>query len=281
MLITPDAASVTPATATTAVRRLNDSSKTRVGPILGGLTAESTLDPQWLRRLLDLATGPGPHPWHEQDLSVAATDRFHAPISGAKTPKEKGLYPPVALLSWLIRNFPMRETAVSGEDEVARKRKALARREPAVIAEGLRELRRTGGARGWHVLEGPTYPDGYFITPDALIVIEGKRTETGMTTDTTWMPGRHQMLRHLDAAWEIRGDRVVYGLAIVECPRGELAVPEKWAAAARATQEETAVAGSLPHRGPEEQAGIRDSFLGMTTWAQVVSTFGLPASLLG
>lgn len=262
----------------TPIRRPHDSSRTRVGRILGALSADATGDPQWLRRLLDLATGPGVHPWQTQDLTV--TDRFHHPPPGATSPTERGLQPPVALLSWLIRNFPLPESAVVGDDEVAIKRQALARRNPAVIAEGITALRQRGATKGWQVLEGPTYPDALFVTPDTLVVVEGKRTERTTTTETKWMPGRHQVLRHLDAAWEIRGHRAVYGLMIVESHGGSSAVPDQWATAAEKTRGDTAVAGSLPHRGPAEQAGIRDAFIGVTTWAEVVSAFSLPASLL-
>lgn len=262
----------------TELRRPFDSSRTRVGPILGGLSEESAQDPLWLRRPLDLAAGPGEHPWQAQDLRVL--ERYHHPAPGATEPGERGLHPPVALLSWLIRNFPNAESGLVGDDAVAMKRTGLAARDPAVIAEGLAALRRSGIARGWHVLEGPTYPDAYFVTPDALIVVERKRTERGVTTATTWMPGRHQMLRHLDAAWEVRGDRTVYGLFIVEASPATMEVPDVWVSAAAADRDDDAIRTSLPHRGPVEQAGIRDACIGVTTWAQVVDTFGLPRALL-
>ncbi|WP_309670201.1 hypothetical protein [Gemmatimonas sp.] len=261
-----------------AARRLKDSSRTRVGPILGALSIDSTGDANWLRRLLDLAAKPGTTPWDAQDLTVL--QRHHHPAPGATKPTERGLQPPVSLLSWLLRNFPVAEHTIRGDDRVASKRRALARRDPDTISEGLSELRRAGGARGWQVLEGPTYPDAYFVTPDALVVVEGKRTERTVTTSTSWMPGRHQMLRHLDAAWEIRGARAVYGLMIVESARGSVAVPDLWANAALATTSDEAVRASLPHRGPTEQEGIAGAFVGVTTWAQIVLTFGLPAEVL-
>jgi len=154
-------------------------------------------------------------------------ERYHHPPPGAKAATERGLHPPIALLSWLIRNFPLPEAKVAGTNQIAVKRRALARRDPSVIADGLQALRRGGVAKGWHVLEKPTYPDAEFVTPHAVVVVEGKRTERTTTTDTTWMPGRHQMLRHLDAAWEMRGSREVYGLMIVESPPGSEAVPDQ------------------------------------------------------
>lgn len=277
MPTTPDAAPIS-AARRTAAKRLNDSSKTRVGPILGALTEESTGDRQWLRRLLGLAAGAGPHPWDVQDLEVLS--RHHAPTSDDDPTRERGLHPPVALLSWLIRNLPVPVEMIPGDGPAADHRRALARRDPAKIAEALAALRRGGTGRGWHVLEGPSYPDGYFETTDALVVVEGKRAERSITTDTKWMPQRNQMLRHLDAAFEIAGRRAVYGLMIVEGSPGSTAVPETWQVAAEITRQDPAVWRSLPHRGPEERDAIRDSFLGVTTWARVVDAFGLPPALL-
>lgn len=259
-------------------RRQYDSSRTRVGPVFGALSADTTRDPQWVRRLLSLAAGPGNHPWDHQNLQVL--ERFHHPAPGAEAPSERGLRPPVSLLSWLIRNIPVPESAISGEADVAENRRALARRDPGKIADALNALRKAGGGKGWHVLEGPTSPDVYLVTPDALIVVEGKRTEPGPTRGTEWMPGRHQMFRHIDAAWEIRGNRAVYGLFVVEGVEGGVAVPPVWAAAATETRSETAVTSSLPHRSAEEQQGIRDAFVGVTTWRALVNEFGLPSGTL-
>ena len=118
------------------------------------------------------------------------------------------------------------------------------------------------------------------MTPDALVVIEGKRTETGPTTSTTWMPVRHQMLRHMDAAWEVRGDRRVYGLFIVEAMRGSNTVPAHWVQAAEDTLAPAAVSGSLPHRSPAEREGIVQGFLGGTTWQAVCVEFGVDPTIL-
>jgi len=84
----------------TAVRRPFDSSRTRVGPILGGLSEASAQDPQWLRRLLDLAAGPGEHHWQAQNLTTPSLPPSDFLYDGAG---RAGMHPPVALLSWLIR----------------------------------------------------------------------------------------------------------------------------------------------------------------------------------
>jgi hypothetical protein len=169
-----------------------------------------------------------------------------------------------------------------GADVVAGNRRKLLAKDTKAIEEALLMLRTKGTRKGWHILEGPTYPDAFLITPDALIVVEGKRTEAGPTLDTSWMSGRHQMLRHLDAAWEIRGARSVYGILIVEAKKetDSIAVPPLWETAAADITSPEALASSLPHRGPEEQTGIARSFVGVTTWQAVCHSFRISEKVL-
>ena len=86
-------------------------------------------------------------------------------------------------------------------------------------------------------------------------MVEGKRTEPTTTTDTTWLTGRHQIWRHLDAAWEIRGRRAVYGFFIVESEAdGSLA--EHWSTDTAACLAPDALRTSFPHRSSAEVEAI-------------------------
>ena len=251
---------------------IRNSSRTRVAPVFNALLADG--GPEWVSRLLDLVArdSSGVPRWRGLDLSVC--DHAWDP--------ERPLDPPVALLSWLVRNIePRHDGRISGSAEAVERRAALLRREPSVVRDALRELRRPS-RNGWHIFEGPTCPDAFIVTPDALIVVEGKRTEPEPTTYTEWMPVRHQMLRHIDAAWEVRGRRSVYGFFVVEADPMEdpIRVPNKWKAFVERTRSPDVVARSLPHRGPEEQQGIVDAFIGATTWQRVVGEFGLRTELL-
>src|SRR3954462_8119530 len=133
-------------------------------------------------------------------------------LEGYWEPREKCLDPPVSLLSWLIRNAPTLATGLSLEGLRAN----LMRGDSDAFENALTALRSGREVRAWYIFEGPTCPDVFLITPDALVVIEGKRTELTATVKTTWLSGRHQIWRHIDAAWEIRGRRDVYGFFIVE-----------------------------------------------------------------
>ncbi len=190
--------------------------------------------------------------------------------------------PPTSLLAWLVENVKCPTTNDAwGEGEARRKREALVRGDRAVVAEALARLKAGPRERDWAVLEGASQPDVFLATDEVMVVIEGKRTELGPTTKTTWMPVRHQMLRHLDAAWEIKGSRAVYGFFIVEAdcePPGD--IPPVWQDFAKATVSTGALAGSLPHRKPEEQGRIAEAFLGVTTWPAVCARFDIPREVL-
>jgi hypothetical protein len=57
-------------------------------------------------------------------------------------------------------------------------------------------------------------------------------------------------------------------------------VPERWIQAAAATLSENAVKDSLPHRSTDEQAGIAEAFVGITTWQAIVAEFGIDTGVL-
>lgn len=180
--------------------------------------------------------------------------------------------PPRALLEWLVENV--------GSDvlESAReKRRLLGERDEATIAEALQLVASHDHAylsRAWFLFEGPTSIDGYLETDDAIVVIEGKRTERVPTTKTKWMPVRHQMLRNLDAVWDLRGEKRVCGFFVVggdDDPH----VPDEWEDFARDTVSTKAIEGSLPHRDEDERRRIAAAFLGVTTWGRICSEFGI------
>jgi hypothetical protein len=157
--------------------------------------------------------------------------------------------------------------------DVKKYRQRLATGDPKTIEDALRLLRTEGASRAWYIFEGPTYPDVYLVARDALVVIEGKRTEPGPTVNTKWLSGRHQIWRHLDAAWELRARRAVYGLFIVESNSTDGSVPEVWRKAGQECPHLSALLASLPHRSAEEVIAISRCYLGVTTWRKVCERF--------
>lgn len=242
-----------------------DSSRTRVAPVFQSLSG-------WVPRLLALATHgpPDADGFDSLDLFPAAVDFGD---------RERRIPAPKSLLEWLVRNVKAREQDPDTSGEARENRAALFRRDAAAIDAALERLSAGQLSRGWHVFEGPTAPDVYIESRDAIIVIEGKRTEAGPTIDTEWVEGRHQMWRHIDAIWELRGDRRVFGLFIVE---GDNAgdVPGLWQKASTDTWSGAVIESSLPHRAAEEREQLRRCFLGVTTWQKVATEFNLSDTVL-
>ena len=190
----------------------------------------------------------------------------------------RALGPPASLLRWLVRNLKCLSSR-KREDVQPPQRRVLIEGDPERIAEGLERLE--GGARGraWYVMEGPSYPDAYLATSDLVVVIEGKRTEAGPTTSTTWMPVRLQILRHLDAAFEVAGPRALVGFFMVEGGE-DSALPEVWQEACAQTLDPELLEASLPHRTPEERERIAEAFLGAVTWQRAMAELGVPVGVL-
>jgi hypothetical protein len=252
-------------------RKVRDSSKTRVAPVFDAITARDRQG-AWVKEMLDIVSSETTvqSKWQSDDFTY---------VDGYWYPREQSLHPPLSLLSWLIRNLEHPANAFDGDAAVMTKRRKLLQRDPATVVEAI-NLLRWGVIRGWHILEGPTYPDAFIVTAGALVVAEGKRTEAGPTTNTTYMAGRHQMLRHLDAAWEIRGSRSVYGIMIVESDDATGRVPLAWLKAAADIKSSSVVQSSLPHRGPKEQEAIASAFVGITTWQRLCTVFSIDLNTL-
>ncbi|MGE3795552.1 MAG: hypothetical protein AB7I38_16735 [Dehalococcoidia bacterium] len=93
------------------------------------------------------------------------------------------------------------------------------------------------------------------------------------------MPVRHQMQRHMDAAYE-RFARPVVGLFAVEARAGTEEVPLAWQTWAREAVSDEVVRQSLPHRNPGERELISGGFAGVVTWQRIVDHFTLPPETL-
>lgn len=227
----------------------------------------------WLPRLLQL-------PEAGADIDLPPDIDYEIVASGWEScvpgKKETALDPPVSLLSWLIRNPRKPVSGTLSDDPVKReKRQEWIANSPERLMEALRLLRNNPQGDDWFLFEGPSQPDVYIETKNMIVVIEGKRTESKPTTSTKWMPGRHQMLRHLDCAWEVKGRKQVIGFFIVEGIGDTVDVPANWLNFSRQSISNRAVATSLPHRGPEERAAIAEAFKGVTTWQRVCSEFNI------
>lgn len=249
-----------------------NSSKTRVVPVFKQLLASDASGASWLPKLIALGSRadevpapPAPHRLIPQHPATWGQDECSLPA-------------PKALLKHLVQIVTPEQVNASGaKGETRTKREALARRDAATLKEAVAHIDAGHLGRKWWVLEGPSCPDATLEMPNAVIVIEGKRTEATTTSKTTWMKGRSQLIRHMDAAMERWPGKQVFGLLIVEGKGGADVVepPAEWIAMAQEQTSKDMLESSLPHRKPEEHALFAKRDFGMTTWQAVCREFGL------
>lgn len=244
-----------------------DSTRTRVVPVFDRIREISAETTGWLARLLKLTGSTPPSPTLSQ-----------GPIGERLWgDSEKKLDPPISLLSYLIRTMPVSVEVDAGVTSETKSRRAqLSAGSAKMVRDALRRLRDGYSDSAWFILEGLSRPDAYYESEDVILVVEGKRTEPKATEKTTWMRGRHQMLRHIDDTWEIRGRKAVVGMLIVEGSDHDGSIPDYWRDYSDSLSTPETIGSSLPHRGPEEQKQIADCYVGVATWQQVCSEFGFP-----
>jgi hypothetical protein len=248
------------------VSGFHDVSRTRVAPVFDVLQGRTN---DWVRILLSSNHGGSQSAVDLEGLDL----KFHKGYWG-KT--ERSFDPPVALLSWLIR-YPTPHLLAP---PVVPERTLLAEGEPAVVARALHALRTSAAPKGWHLLEGPTVPDVMIETPDALIVVDCKNAGPLAATNSAALAGRHPMWRHIDAAWEIRGRRRVFGFFIVQDPQSDGEVPPAVEAASGEALSEAVLEANFPHRSSKERDAITACFLGGTSWNLVCKKFNISLTSL-
>jgi hypothetical protein len=240
---------------------IQDLSRTRIAPVFDMLQGRRN---DWVRALLLLNRGGSQSTADLEGLDL----KFHKGYWGRT---ERSFDPPVALLSWLIRHPTPQLLA----PPVVPERTLLAEGEPAVVARALHALRTSAAPKGWHLLEWPIVPDVVIETPDALVVIECKSPYPNGTPDSAVLTRRHPMWRQIDAAWEIRGRRRVFGFFIVPGQEPDGGAPPVVEAAFGDALSEAVLEANFPHRSTKERDAITTCFLGGTTWNLVCKAFNI------
>ena len=242
---------------------IRNSSRTRVAPIFERLYARDSTGRQWLPTLLTLGE-------RTTEVSILPAQPTlipnHQPTWGDT---ELSLDPPTSLLEYLVQNVTVERVDKSGDKGlVLQKRQLLARKDAMCIEEALAAIRSGARGRHWYVLEGPSCPDATLIMDEAVLVVEGKRTERSCTSQTKWMTGRSQLLRHMDAAMEKFSSKRVFGLLIVEGNGGAEAVSPSshWLSESAAQSTAQMLTSSLPHRSQAVRDRLAEGILGVSTW---------------
>jgi len=242
-----------------------DSSKTRVQPVFKQLERRDPTGASWIEPLCRLGSR----------ASSALPER--APWAGklSEPPKfEYGCDAPEEFLRWLIEHADQldRKRLVRGETETHKKRAALLDGCHATRVEALARLDKEGGGKSgpgqWQVFEGTTMVDCALFCEHATLFVEGKRIEPHLTGRVEWYAKRHQVVRNLDCLRVRQRPARRYVLTVVE--QGTPLEGE----AAQLDSSAPLFSESLPHLNADEVEGLRQHYLGYTTWQRIAETFG-------
>jgi len=172
------------------------------------------------------------------------------------------------------------------------KRTALLAGDPDVRREALELLDETADLQGmeWWRLEGVTSVDCALFTTEAVIFVEGKRTEDRPSRSITWWSGRNQVIRNLECARttalrqrirERNGhSRIAEAYALVIAEEDLCGSGSPRASELDAISDHRVVSRSLPHLDDGARAVLMRSFLGWTTWQAVIRECGLNCGAL-
>jgi hypothetical protein len=252
-----------------------NSSVTRVWPVLLELFCKKRESGQSLHLLLDLAFKNSGNMLAAQ-MRDSAGAVLQELIEKPAVPRteyglkvrlplcfEYSLPPTERFLLWLIettgagclprkgldvsRRSAGRRTELFGEDEAGR---SDARNE---ATQNLLSTGVNGSRHGWWAFEGPTSVDCFLETPEAVLLVEGKRTDT-VATYTDWCSSRHQIARNLEAAQSVANGRR-YAVMVAAEKHIEISAAE--------------IALGLPHMTPSERAFLAGHYIGCVLWEEI------------
>jgi hypothetical protein len=250
---------------------LLNSSVTRVQPVFESLYRRDPSGRSWLLPLLKLGTRAALIPPELDPGFLLSPPAFEFPAA-----------PPRRFLRFLLENpgllaVPRESVWSKWSPETRRKRRAFLAGDASVRQEGLRCLEQANdlSRRLWWRFEGMTSVDCALFAQNAIVFIEGKRTEEGPSREVTWWSGRNQVIRNVECVLEqgrATGRANAFVILIVDeehCTAGS-----SRARSAEAAASEESIRASLPHLGPAERTELMNHYLGWTSWQAIVRALG-------
>lgn len=232
-----------------------NSTKTRVVPLMDTIKNSKNL----INELFDLFQGVQKISDDDEILEICYGD------------KEKELCPKQELLEWCVNNpdkLLRPENFGSKNAETQQNRKELLSGLQAKKNEALELIRKNPAATSkWYIFEGYSQPDIYIETKNCIYIAEAKRTEPNLTTSTTWLKNRDQLIRHVDNV--IDSPKKVFYFFIIDESKENTYDLSPYG------KNFEYYAASLPHRDEFSVKKIMSSYCGYTTWQKIQKSFGI------
>ena len=234
-----------------------NSSRTRVYPTFVKLKYKIKDFIEWLNETQGCSIPTGNVDW----------DKAYVRFADKDGKGEIALPPCASLLKWMIDNYGTdmlkEECGKRVSDATRELRNKLLRHDQDTVSLAY-DLINMGRRRGWFALEGYSRPDVYIETNKFILVVEGKRSERTLTDSTTYFSkGRDQLIRHMDSALNVAGNKNVFGIIIYEN------------GAQYPVLDMDLLDSSLPHRSVKEREMIKNHYLNPITWQDIGGKFGI------
>lgn len=188
---------------------------------------------------------------------------------------EKTIPPSKSLLKWMLQNLeelkPLKIQDVTKEkSETQLKRELLFAGDKNALNEALNLISAENPLpnTAWYIFEGYTHPDIYIETDDSIFIGEAKRTESDITTKTTWLNQRDQFIRHIDSLLE--QPKKIYSFYLLDKDEYQKGVyPERM----KLYQNFEYFKSNLRHRNEAEIKRAMESFIGFIFWDDIAECF--------
>lgn len=184
---------------------------------------------------------------------------------------EIGIPPSLSILKWCIDNLdklsiPM-DYGVSKSSPSYPKRKELFANNQNIIEEAKRLLCQSRlPQKAWYIFEGYTHPDVFIETGDLILIGEAKRTEEKLTSATSWLKQRDQLIRHIDSV--IDTNKKVLSFILLDPSQKEKYGLNNY-------ENLSFFERSLFHRDKKTIKKCMDSYIGFCTWDEIEVRFGI------
>jgi len=189
---------------------------------------------------------------------------------------EKALAPPRSLLENLIKNpekmLNPEALKKGGDKGIFEKRRQLLDGDSATKDKALACLEKDQDLtkKAWYIFEGSTCPDIYIETKSYILVGEGKRTERKLTTTTTWLQKRDQLIRHIDALLD--REKTILSFFIVD---RNISQKYGYDETLKKFRNIAYFQESLPHRSEKLVKRAMNSYIGYAYWQDYKERYGI------
>lgn len=256
----------------------NNDLKTRIMPLVNGIKEESNRLAYLLNMMRD---GYQNNRWKNKDIGIIQAIYYEE-----SELKEKSLPPTTERLIWLVENLKQAigNKELDPENKATKLRNELIAGEKRTILEAKNNILTYDASKNfphkWWVLESNSKPELFILTDKYIFVADIKQTEESLTKTTNLDENRVQLVREIEGAMKYEkynyvggNQREVISFYIVS---------EEFLGRKGNREDLTKTMNgdpamwdhSLKHLSHQSIEEIKETYIGFTTWEDIIETLG-------